>query len=296
MPLFGPKERKDKRKATEEPSDVRGNPGKKQEVSNGSTQTPVAMATALGADTPMPSLPSNNEEFEKVVKEVGLEEAKLENAEAGESYASKARKSRVEYPFALFICAGLEERANLTKRHYCAFEESVINAKIKDTNKIVSADDKEHMMIDFMLYCKNSYGLVACTNRNSAEWVKALASKFDFEGTKTRAWAKWEQDSSCPWIYSLFLTGEFWKNKKPNYCLGIILKNNCITGEFRNVSVDKSSNKNGIFLSFQPIGEKFINELNSRVRLDCLICSSLVKKRLRKVRSEEAFLESLKKQ
>ena len=133
MPLFGPKERKDRRKATEEPSDVRGNPGKKQEVSNGSTQTPVAMATALGADTPMPSLPSNAEEFEKVVKEVGLEEAKLENAEAGESYASKARKSRVEYPFALFICAGLEERANLTKRHYCAFEESVINAKITQT-------------------------------------------------------------------------------------------------------------------------------------------------------------------
>ena len=127
---------------------------------------------------------------------------------------------------------------------------------------------------------------------NSAEWVKALASKFDFEGTKTRAWARWEQEEA--WIYSLFLTGEFWKNKKPNYFLGLILENNGITGEFRNVSVDKSSNKNGIFLSFEPIGQ-LANELNSRVRLDCLICSSLVKKRLRKVRSEEAFLESLKK-
>ena len=39
MPLFGPRERKDKRKATEEPSDGRGNSGKKPEVSNGSTQT-----------------------------------------------------------------------------------------------------------------------------------------------------------------------------------------------------------------------------------------------------------------
>ena len=292
--LFGQRERKDKRKATGQPSDGRGNPGKKQEVSNGSTQTPVAMATALGADIPMPSLPSNTEEFEKVVKEVGLEEANLENAEAGESYASKARKARVDYPFALFIFTGLEERANLTKHHYCAFEEHVINTKIKGLNKIVSADEKEHMMIDFMLYCNNSYGYVACTNRNSAEWVKALASKFEYEGQQIRAWAKWEQDSTCPWIYSLFLTGEFWKNKKPNYCLGLILKNNCITGEFRNVTV--SSNKNGIFLSFQPIGEKFINELNSRVRMDCMICSSLVKKRLRKVRSEEAFLESLKKQ
>jgi hypothetical protein len=292
MPLFGSRERKDKRKATEAPSDGRGNPGKKQEVSNGSTQTPVAMATALGADIPKPSLPSNTEEFEKVVKEACLEEAKLESAAAGGSYASKARKSRVNYPFALFICAGLDNRQNLTKGHYCAFEENVINTKIKGPNKIVNADDKEHTMIDFMLYCKNSYGLVACANRNSAEWVKALASKFDFEGTKTRAWARWEQEEA--WIYSLFLTGEFWKNKKPNYFLGLILENNGITGEFRNVSVDKSSNKNGIFLSFEPIGQ-LANELNSRVRLDCLICSSLVKKRLRKVRSEEAFLESLKK-
>ena len=61
MPFFSPRKRKDKRKATEEPSDGKGNPGKRQEVSNGST----AMATALGADIPKPSLPSNTEEFER---------------------------------------------------------------------------------------------------------------------------------------------------------------------------------------------------------------------------------------
>ena len=69
------------------------------------------------------------------------------------------------------------------------------------------------------------------------------------------------------------LTDEFWKNKKPNYSLGLILKNNCINGEFRNVSVDKSSNKNRIFLSLEPISEKSIDELNSRARIDCLIHS-----------------------
>ena len=99
--------------------------------------------------------------FEKVVKEACLEEVKVENAVAGESYVSKARKTRVGYPFVLYICAaGLEERVNLTKSHYCVFEENVIDTKIKGPNKIVNADDKEHMMIDFMLYCKNSYGLV----------------------------------------------------------------------------------------------------------------------------------------
>ena len=53
MPFFSPRKRKDKRKATEEPSDGKGNPGKRQDVSNGST----VMATALGADIPKPSLP-----------------------------------------------------------------------------------------------------------------------------------------------------------------------------------------------------------------------------------------------
>ena len=81
MPLFSPKKRKDKRKATEEPSDGRGNPGKKQETSRksggpcvvvrgdsklvhifakGSTTVPVVMATAL---------PSNTKEFMEVVEE-----------------------------------------------------------------------------------------------------------------------------------------------------------------------------------------------------------------------------------
>ena len=82
------------------------------------------------ADIPKPCLPSNAEEFEKVVKEACLEEAKFENAGAGESYASKGRIASVVYPYALYICAGFEDRANLTKRHYCAFEENVINTKI----------------------------------------------------------------------------------------------------------------------------------------------------------------------
>ena len=71
MPFFSPKKRKDKRKATEEPSDGRGNPGKRKGVSRksggpyvvvrgdsklvhisakGSTTVPVVMATLLGAD------------------------------------------------------------------------------------------------------------------------------------------------------------------------------------------------------------------------------------------------------
>ena len=320
MPLFSPKKRKDKRKATEEPSDGRGNPGKKQETSRKSGgpcvvvrgdsklahcsakgKLPVVMATALGADVvtatalggdiPKPSLPSNTEEFMKVVEE-SLEQAKIEDAGAGESYASKASKTKVDhyYPFALYICAGWEDRANLSKSHYCAFEDHVISTKIKNISNVDAK--KEDLRIDFMLYCKNSFGLAACTSRNSAEFVKALASKFVFEGIKTRAYARWEQEEA--WIYSLFLTGEFWKNNKPNYSLGLILKHNDISGQFRNVMVDKSSNKNGIFLLFEPISEKFINQLNSREKLDCMICSSLLKKRLRKIRSEEFFLSAVK--
>ena len=144
-----------------------------------------------------------------------------------------------------------------------------------------------------MLYCGNSYGLIACVNKNTAKWGQSLATIFEFEGKKTRAWARWEQEET--WVYSLFLTGEFWKNKKPNNSLGIILKNNHITGDFRNATMNKASNRNGVFLSFEPMGDKFIMDLNSRVRLDCLICSSLVRKHLWKTRTEEEFLESLNK-
>ena len=51
----------------------------------------------------------------KVVEEARLEQAKIEDAAlgAGESYASKASKTKVDhyYPFALYICAGWEDRA-----------------------------------------------------------------------------------------------------------------------------------------------------------------------------------------
>ena len=299
MPLFSPRIKQDKRKATGPPGG-RGNPEKRQEMSSksggkgttfdgGTTALLVATSTGLGEQSPKPSLPSNTEEFEKVVNDVSLEEEKLDNAGAGESYASKAKKAKMDYPFALYVCAGVEERASLTKSHYCAFEENVVKARIKLSN----AEENEQLKIDFMLYCGNSYGLVACVNKNTAKWVESLATIFEFEGKKTRAWARWEQEET--WVYSLFLTGEFWKNKKPNYSLGIILKNNNITGDFRNATMNKAANRNGVFLSFEPMGDKFIMDLNSRVRLDCLICSSLVRKRLRKARTEEEFLESLNK-
>ena len=295
MPLFSPKKKQDKRKATGPPGG-REKPGKRQEMSSKSGGTTfdggsaaIVVATKWEKPSPTPSLPSNTEEFEKVVSDVSLEEEKQDNAGAGISYASKAKKPKLDYPFALYVCAGSEERANLTKPHYCAFEDNVVKARIKLSN----AEENNQLKIDFMLYCGNSYGLVACANKTTAKWVQSLASIFEFEGKKTRAYARWEQEET--WIYSLFLTGEFWKNQKPNYCLGLILKNNNIIGNFRNATVNKASNKNGIFLSFEPIGDNFIKDLNSRVRLDCLICSSLVQKRLRKPKSEEEFLKSLDK-
>ena len=129
MPLFSPKNFRKKqnkpqqcqpvvkRKATEPPGG-RGNPEKRQEMSskssgNGATfdggSAALVVATRLGDQSPNPSLPSNTEEFQKVVNEVSLEEEKLDNAGAGESYASKAKKAKLDYPFALYLCAGLEE-------------------------------------------------------------------------------------------------------------------------------------------------------------------------------------------
>jgi len=52
----------------------------------------------------------------------------------------------------------LEERAILTKPHYCAFEDNIAKAR----KKLSNAEENEQLKIDFMLYCGNSYGLVAC--------------------------------------------------------------------------------------------------------------------------------------
>ena len=104
-----------------------------------------------------------------------------------ESYASKASKTKTDhyYPFALYICAGWDDRANLSKSHYCAFEDHVINTKIKNISNVNAK--KEDLRIDFMLYCKNSFGLAACTSRNSTEFVKALASKLRVQRLGTRS-------------------------------------------------------------------------------------------------------------
>ena len=107
-----------------------------------------------------------------------------------------------------------------------------------------------------MIYRGNSYAIVACGDKFTANWVKTATLAFKFEGISTRAWSRWEKQES--WIYSLFLTGEYWKTAEPNFVLSSIFKLNDLIGDFCNVTMDKKANPDGVYLSFEPISEKLI--------------------------------------
>ena len=85
----------------------------------------------------------SSEEFDKTIQEVGLDG----NATDGMSFTAKARKSKKSYPYALYNLAGSEDRKNLTKPHYLAWEEFIFSTRIK-----LSVQENSMLKIDFTLF------------------------------------------------------------------------------------------------------------------------------------------------
>ena len=81
------------------------------------------------------------------------------------------------------------------------------------------------------------------------------------------------------------------QNCRPNWVTAKILDINQLKGDFTNASLDKKSNKDGAYLSFEAVSEDLIEKLNSKTRLNCILSNPLLHKRLRKQRSKEEFLE-----
>ena len=100
------------------------------------------------------------------------------------SFAAKARKSKKSYPYALYILAGSEDRKNLTKPHYLAWEEFIFSTRIK-----LSVQENSMLKIDFTIF-RGNYGLVACADKSTAEWMQNQTKAFKFEDKNTRAWAR----------------------------------------------------------------------------------------------------------
>ena len=213
-----------------------------------------------------------------------------EGGGGGLSYAAAAAKrSKEEFPYALYVQKGKERREPISKLHFEAFCKAVYKARLK-----LSFEENSKLIIDWVLY-KDGYGIFACADKVTAEWVKALAADFLFpsgkEGEKfqTRGWNRWERGEAL--VFHGFLHGPVWKDKsfKPNYQLNTILKLNGLKGEFESLSWNDST-PNGAYISFEPIGELALKLEQRGMKLNAGICTLKLKKRIRKQRTEADFI------
>lgn len=283
------KKRKSSVLGTSQKGELSGSTGadEKRKMATGGTNPPAAGRQNIPASpnlvVPEVKTPSV-EEFDKIVHDTNLDKNQ-ENATGteGTSFAAKARKAKRSYPFALYILAGSEDRGNLTRPHYLAWEEFIFSTRIK-----MSVLENSMVKIDFTLF-RGNYGLVACADKSTAEWVQAQTKAFKFEDKPTRAWARWENEQTT--IFSVFVHSLYFKNPKckPNWLTGKILVQNGLQGDFRNAKIDRRP-KDGVYLSFEPVG-KLEDSLNRLDKLDCILGISTIEKRVRKVRTEMEFME-----
>ena len=169
---------------TSQKGELSGSTGadEKRKMATGGTNPPASGSQSILAPpnlvVPEVKTPTS-EEFDKIVQEIGLDG----NATDGMSFAAKARKSKKSYPYVRYILAGSEDRKNLTKPHYLAWEEFIFSTRIK-----LSVQENSMLKIDFTIF-RGNYGLVACADKSTAEWMQNQTKAFKFEDKNTRAWA-----------------------------------------------------------------------------------------------------------
>ena len=206
-------------------------------------------------------------------------------ANGGTTWAEAAagpKKVKKDYPFTLYVQQGVTKREPITKAHFTAFEKHLWKERFK-----LQPEDNAKIIIDFIVH-NQGYGVVACTTRESAQWVKKVAAGFRFGTIHTRAWARWERSEA--WIFSGFLQGSCYKDPemKAKYVLSTILKWNGFQGNFEIITWSPAPN--GVFISFEPKGI-LAAKLSQVTRLNGGNCVLHLEKRLRKARTEEQFLE-----
>ena len=93
---------------------------------------------------------------------------------------------------------------------------------------------------------------------------------------------RWESEEAT--IYSVFLSGEIFRQPrcKPNWITAKILDINQMKGYFSSAVLDKKSNTDGAYLSFEAISKELIESLNSRTRLNCILSNPIIHRRTRK--------------
>ena len=152
------------------------------------------------------------------------------------TYAAAAKKTRRDFPWVLYITVGdpaaaaapgavpvapaapavttaapastaaaKPARKHLSKAHWDALEEAMFKARL-------DMSEEDHDLIDIAWKTfRGTYGIVACEDRHTQQWLRSLATHLQFEGVQTLTSAHWVREEA--WECRGFLTGSRWKTQ-----------------------------------------------------------------------------------
>ena len=204
---------------------------------------------------------------------------------SGETFADKAKKvPKEKFPWALYIVTGEDGYDAISRKHFNAFHRKIIENTFAMTD-----EESQWINIDFVAY-RDTFGVIACTDRYTANWIKTVAASFEFEGHNTKAYNRWERLES--WVFQGFLHGESWKKLKGSFVLRIALKKMNLEGlTFTNLTWDTRSPR-GVFLAFEP-EPRLAAALSVDMQLKIGGQRVILKKRLRKKYTEQEWLKKI---
>ena len=209
------------------------------------------------------------------------------NAKVG-SYASAVKKKNNNLPYCLYVQKGTEKREPISKRFFAQFQKEIWLNKTK-----LKPSESHKIKIKWVSW-RNGYGIIAALDEFTHEWIKDLASKFEFESQKCRAWARWERPEAT--VVRGFLHGELWKepSMKSKYVISTILEQNEFPkGTFTVLTWNTSSN--GIWLAFEPHGELLValkQRINENPTIDGITGDLTLSMSLRKEKTKKEILDS----
>ena len=299
--LFGmPNNPPSKRERSVEGNDRGLQPPKKIDSKLTPTKNSRGMSNSSRAPLPPPAAAStgqgatNNVTEEQGQSDDGAAAAAATNGATGSqtvagsykaTFADKVKKKpKEQFPWALYIVSGENGFDSITRKHFNAFHRKVIDKALSLTDT-----ESEWINIDFVVY-RDTFGVIACSDRYTANWIKSIAASFMFEGHNTSGFNRWERVES--WVFYGFIHGESWKKLKGSYVVGTALKKMKLDAfTFTNLTWDTRP-KTGVFLQFEP-EPRLAALLSVEMRLKVGGQKIRLKKRLRKQYTEEEWLQKL---
>ena len=239
-----------------------------------------AMEAVGGEDSSTETEDLSNEQIASIEADITI--ADDQNNQGATSYADAVgKKQNKDYLYCLYVQQGQDKREPISRNHFMAFEKEIWSKRFSMT-----PEENGKVIIDWT-YWRYSMGIIAATDEFTANWVKELASQFEFQGFKTRAWSRWERAEAL--VFSGYLHGDIWKSKqyKSKYLLNSILKMNGLKGDFE--ALVWKHCPNGVWTSFEPKGP-LIGSLSGKKKLNAGICTLNLRMRVRKQKTKADVL------